>query len=156
MTKSLARRIRFNEKLLEVVSEGFTADHWSRGPGGDGGNTAHWILGHIAASRRHLVRSLGGEIAAAPWEGALAGGQPAPATIDVAPDVLQEDFRRSGELIEQRLAALPEKMLAAEKGEWPDGGRTLEDGINFLHFHETYHLGQIGLLRRVFGLPGFR
>ena len=37
----------------------------------------------------------------------------------------------------------------AEKPEKRDAG------ARYLHFHEAYHLGQLGLLRRLCGLPRF-
>ena len=37
----------------------------------------------------------------------------------------------------------------------PDGSDTVAGVLHFLHFHETYHLGQLGLLRRMNGLDPF-
>lgn len=33
-------------------------------------------------------------------------------------------------------------------------GRSAADDLPFFHFHEAYHVGQIGLARRCLGLPG--
>ncbi|MCH9008517.1 hypothetical protein IIA29_11025 [candidate division KSB1 bacterium] len=35
-----------------------------------------------------------------------------------------------------------------------DEKETVGEKLSFLHFHETYHLGQIGLLRRLAGKEG--
>jgi uncharacterized damage-inducible protein DinB len=37
----------------------------------------------------------------------------------------------------------------------PDGSDTVAGVLHFLYFHETYHLGQLGLLRRMNGLDPF-
>jgi hypothetical protein len=73
-----------------------------------------------------------------------------------SPAALVADVVATGERLERAFAALDDAALS---GPFPaplvGGGRTLEDGLHFLHFHETYHLGQIGLLRRILGHPGF-
>ena len=34
------------------------------------------------------------------------------------------------------------------------GGTTVADGVQFMHFHESYHIGQLGMLRRICGKAG--
>ena len=36
----------------------------------------------------------------------------------------------------------------------PDGSATVAGALGFLAWHESYHLGQLGLLRRLAGKPG--
>ena len=36
----------------------------------------------------------------------------------------------------------------------PDGSDTVAGGLRFLAWHEAYHLGQLGFLRRMAGRPG--
>jgi uncharacterized damage-inducible protein DinB len=154
----LARRLRFNEKLLAVATEGFTPADWSHRPSPEGGNTAHWILGHVTQSRRMMARMLGAEIESAPWEhGFGMNSKPEDTTDYPAPEELARDHAASGARLEELLGALtPERAAAPTKGRpMPDGSRTLGDVLHFLHFHETYHLGQIGLVRRIVGKPGF-
>ena len=63
-----------------------------------------------------------------------------------------------GRLLED-LEASQERLTAALDGPAPGpveeavgaSGRT---GVPFFHFHEAYHVGQIGLARRCLGLPG--
>jgi hypothetical protein len=45
-------------------------------------------------------------------------------------------------------------QAAAAFRSFPDGSSTLQGGAHFLHFHETYHIGQTALLRRLAGKPG--
>jgi uncharacterized damage-inducible protein DinB len=155
---ALARRFRFNEQLLAVETSGFEPEDWARRPGEQGGNTAHWILGHVTQSRRMIARRLGAELHQESWE-RLVGLKSKPEGRQDYPAVerLLADLRASGEFLERRCAELGESEARAEWGPraFPDGSRTLEDGLHFLYFHETYHLGQIGLIRRICGKPGF-
>ena len=36
----------------------------------------------------------------------------------------------------------------------PDGANTVAGLVRFMCFHESYHIGQLGLLRRLLGKPG--
>jgi hypothetical protein len=38
----------------------------------------------------------------------------------------------------------------------PTGGNTVEDALTFMALHETYHIGQMSIIRKVFGYPGMR
>lgn len=154
----LARRYRFNERLLAVESEGFTPEDWACAPGPRGGNCAHWILGHVAQARRMIARRLGAALPEEPWERRFGmNSRPDGSPLAPGPDFLVPDFAASGVLLEERLGALSEEAGRARWGarRFPDGSESLGDVLVFLHFHETYHLGQIGLLRRILGKPGF-
>ena len=46
-------------------------------------------------------------------------------------------------------------MKAADfRRKFPDGSATIAGGTHFLYLHETYHLGQLGLIRRQSGKSG--
>jgi hypothetical protein len=153
----LARRFRFNEHLLGMVTEGFGDADWSATPTGQGGNTPHWIVGHLAASRRALLRMIGGDADVGAWEERFAmSAKPTGTQGYPAPSVLSVDFAAHGELLEQRLASLTaEEAATAWGGKLPDGSTTYAGAAGFLYMHECYHLGQVGLLRRIRGHTGF-
>jgi uncharacterized damage-inducible protein DinB len=153
----LARRWSFAERLLDAETQGFTSADWDAPASERGGNAARWILAHVTHYRRRFCRQLGEPVPDDPWERTVARGSKTPAVAALpAPEELRAAFRAAGEAIAQRLAALTEAQTRADLGEtYPDGGRTVADAAHFLHFHETYHLGQIGLIRRLRGRPGF-
>ncbi|MBI4576008.1 MAG: DinB family protein [Planctomycetes bacterium] len=150
----LAMRFHFNEGLLDMLTEGFTPEDWRHRAGE--ANHALWLLGHVSVSRRFLRRLLGEQLPPVPWEAHFArGSRPGPAADAVEAAVLYEDFRESGRAIAGALRAMdPEAARAPVKAAFPDGSETVLGAADFLHFHETYHLGQLGLLRRVLGRPG--
>ena len=152
----LARRLRFHEGVLAATTAGFAAADWAHVPSAKGGNTPHWILGHLAGTRRFLARQLGAAVPEEPWEALFAyGAGPAGTAGYPDPGALAADFAAIGARIYARLAELTEAEAAAEwGGSFPDGSHTLEGGAAYLHFHEAYHLGQLGLLRRLLGHPG--
>jgi len=153
---ALAARFRFNEGLLTMTTDGFTAAEWAAAPDG-GGNNAVWILGHLVASRRFLARRLGATVPEDAWEGGFSmGAKPADPSTYPSPETLIAAFREAGGQLEERCGSLDASEAAAPFGSsFPDGSETVEGGAHFLYFHETYHLGQIGLLRRIHGHPGF-
>lgn len=153
----LARRFRFNERLLAVETEGFTKADWDAPAGERGGNAARWILAHVTHYRRRFARRLGEDGPEDAWERAVARGTKA-ASVDELPDPadLAALFATAGEALGRRLTATSAEGAARDAGEAaPDGGRTVKDAAHFLYFHETYHLGQIGLIRRLRGRAGF-
>jgi uncharacterized damage-inducible protein DinB len=153
----LGRRYAFNERVLAAASEGFSDADWARAPGPHGGNCAHWLLAHLVRTRRELLRALGEEAAREAWEGGYGRGSASVLHAETpAPAALAGEFARQGARLAERLATLsPEHADRPFLYPLPDGGRSLADGAHFLYFHETYHLGQIGLLRRIAGKAGF-
>jgi uncharacterized damage-inducible protein DinB len=153
--QALAPRFRFNEGLLKMATDGFTDETWSLGPDG-GGNTAHWILGHVTHARNGLLRMAGAEVAPEPWEEAFGRGATPTGDGYLPVEELVAKFRAAGEALSSHLAGMSEEDAAAPAPrEFPDGSKTIGDAAHFMYFHETYHLGQIGLIRRMGGLPGF-
>jgi hypothetical protein len=157
MSSSLAaavERYRFNETLLDRVTAGFGDAEWRYHPEA-GGNPAIWIIGHIAVYRRRVARRLGEAIPDAPWEPLFARGSTPDAEAKgyPSPADLRQDVARSGEALCRRALALTPDQ-AAQKWDWPMPGFTAEQSLHFFHAHESYHLGQIGYLRRTRGLAG--
>ena len=65
-------------------------------------------------------------------------------------------FHSAGDRMTEHFGAMTEEATAAPSPrDFPDGSKTLGDALHFMYFHETYHLGQIGYIRRMEGLPGF-
>lgn len=155
-TSELARLFAFNGRTLVMLADGMEAADWACRPGESGGNTAHWVLGHLCVSRRYLARKLGAEIPEQGWEDLFGMNAEVGDTAGYpAPDALMEDIDDSGKTIARLLTELDPRAAAAEWGsQFPDGGKTIAEGARFLHFHEAYHLGQLGLLRRICGKPG--
>ncbi len=153
----LEARLRHDGRLLASLAEGMGPSDWRHRPE-HGGNSAAWILGHVARYRRVLLRRLGGPLEEAPWEAEFAPGKPCrDASVYPPAAALLADVERTGDLLCARVAALTAEEAAAPWGSTlPDGSSTIEGGARHLVFHEVYHLGQLGYLRSVRGKPGLR
>lgn len=112
------------------------------------GNCMNWVLGHVVAYRTDVLRLVGQQPVWNEHDAAvyLRGSEPLADAAKARPlPQILEDFARSQETLIQGLRALtPEDLQRDELGE----------KITWLHFHEAYHAGQIGLLRRLVGKEG--
>ena len=106
-----------------------------------GGNSLNWVVGHIVATRNALLRLLGREAAMPAEVAARYERGSSDVTDDIAlplTDLVVLLDRSQEELLEG--IAMADTKLAR--------------GIALLNFHESYHAGQVGLLRRMAGKPG--
>ena len=154
--EAVAKLFHFNHQFLDSVTTDFSDADWLAPPGTKGGNHAHWILGHLAVSRRALLRGVGKPVPPEPWEKAFGrGSQPVAGKDGPSPAALRQDFLASGALLHDHLASLsPEEAAAPYGRKLPDGSESVSGAAHFLFLHECYHIGQLGLLRRILGKPG--
>lgn len=140
--------------LLRMISEGMDTDDWAYRPRSV--NCAHWILGHITRSRCLLLRILGLSEETADWEAAFnRGGDGAALTSAPSPGQLLATFHQSTEMIAARLRGAPTELLDQPPPFTLDfNARTIGDALFGLYMHETYHIGQVGLIRRMRGKKG--
>ncbi|MET0556601.1 MAG: DinB family protein [Vicinamibacteria bacterium] len=144
-----------NRVVFRENAAGLTHDESLRSPD-TGGNCLNWVLGHVLATRHPILKMLKRD---AFWPDAAVdlykrGSQ---TLTGDAPGVLRweamvEQFQSSHESIVEALEAATEHDLAQPGGRGP-GGVELDVAhrVAFLQFHEAYHIGQIGLLRRIAG-----
>ena len=114
-----------------------------------------WIAGHITMARVMMLR-LAGEEMPVEWSELFSRG----ARIEkphLYPKIesIIEAWDRATDLLKSRLPELSEDQLdAASPREFPVPDRSLRGALAFLSYHEAYHIGQMGLLRKVLGYPG--
>ena len=151
----LSTRFFFNRQTVAMLTSDFTEEDWTRRLVG-GNNDAHWILGHLAYSRRYLLDLLGRGVPPEPWmesfgRGATSGdnaGYP-------SPQALFDDFHARGKDLTETFATLtPEEAARPYGGQLPDGSETVLDAAGFFSFHETFHVGQLSALRLAAGKGG--
>lgn len=134
--------------------DGMTAEASLSRPEG-GGNCANWILGHLVVVHNGVMDVLGEDPV---WEddrldrvgrGPITGPGEA---LDW--DELRDRFLGSRERCLAAVRALTDRELAEEMAD-PFGDVTSRaELLTTLAFHQAYHVGQLGLARRVAGLPG--
>jgi uncharacterized damage-inducible protein DinB len=141
-----------NLRLLELNGVGITEELAIRRPA-SGVASAAWIVGHLVLARHRILKVLGvAEIPADVWEQHYARGGPG-ASAHLSWADLVETFRATDASLKAGFQGLEDwdrpTLNPALGTEQP-----LEQVLAFLYMHECYHLGQIGVIRKLHGLPG--
>jgi len=136
--------------VLERNLPGLTDDLIGRRPA-EGVAAPGWVLGHLLGSRRLVLKLL---------------GQPQPEDPTLAcygrGSTGGECGHGLAELV-ARLTATSELLKGAlQAADWERRAmnpalqqeQPLEQVVAFLFMHESYHLGQLGMARKLLGLPG--
>ena len=139
-------------RLLELNGAGLTPELAAK-RSANGVSSAAWIVGHLVMTRRRILKMLGGSIPEDPvWEQHYARGGPG-ATAHLEWPELVDAFQVSDQVLKTAFLQLADwdrpTMNPALGTEQP-----LEQVLAFLYMHECYHLGQIGIIRKLHGLPG--
>lgn len=149
----LVRAFRRNDRLVVAHMDGLT-DADALRQSGFNTNCFNWVLGHIVAGRDEVLRVLGEPaVFGARAERYQREGDPitGPGPGVVPLEELAAALGASGDRIEAVLSGADEAFMTAEL---PSGeGRTATRAaqVLFFYFHETYHVGQIDVIRQLSG-----
>ena len=124
-----------------------------------GGNCINWVLGHMVNTRNVMLARIGAEpvMGEAGRELYGRGSKPlGPGSDCPTLETLLELLEASQKTLMEGLEALDEAALAKEVPELFDDTKTetCANQLATLIFHEAYHAGQIGSIRRVLGKEG--
>ena len=149
---TLTRLFQTTESMIPVVLGDLTDEQARARPRGEGSPSIAWTVGHMLCMREYMLMQLDDA-----KENAWGEFQNGPASDG-------SDYPPVAELIEawqaqsagflDAMAGLTEDQLAASapKGWKPD--QPLKELVVFLTWHEAYHIGAIGQLRKAMGLLG--
>lgn len=149
--QSLADQFRVVTNTYLKALDGMDRDTLLTRPGARS-NSAMWVAGHLLQSRARLINVLGGS-RELPWpELFRTGSTPAdPAAYPEASAIVAQWRELTDELM-RRLEGLGAADLAGDappRIASPDG--SLRGAIALFAFHEGYHTGQLGFLRKWLG-----
>lgn len=149
-TLALARPFHGSHYTLTANLEGITEDEALTWPK-EGGNCINWVLGHIVYTRKVAMSEFDGEKVPDDdpytcYISEFQSGEPVEAKEHEA------DFLPLERLITD-LHATQEPLLKAINAVDTSNAELVET-LATLGFHESYHAGQVGLLRRVLGKEG--
>ena len=157
MQKTLAMQLEAAKSVLLANVDGLNHQDSLVSPE-PGGNNLNWVVGHLTAAYRSLLPALGAEPIwsedqAAPYK---RGSNPIDSENAVAFDRLMTDFATAHGRVLERLAVIGADELAAPAPYSPTGNpnETVGSLAGLTAFHQAYHVGQAGLLRRVCGRDG--
>jgi uncharacterized damage-inducible protein DinB len=152
--QSAHAQMMINERLLKRGLADLAIEHMVHRPV-DRGNSIHWIVGHITRSRFNFAKALGIEIEN-PLGESFVRGTPA-LDDDEYPDMKEviAAWEMATEKLMARMESITEAELkAAASFQLPTPDQTLVGLATFIAFHETYHVGQISFVKKLFGLDG--
>jgi hypothetical protein len=118
-------------------------------------NPMVWMAGHLAQSRARLARLLGAEHEV-PWPSLFQRGAPPPGSETYPPITeIRRAWESAGSALRARLRTMTDAELFADlQLRIPSTDGTLRGAIVFALFHEGYHVGQMGYVRRTLGKEG--
>lgn len=129
-----------SEMVFKINFEGITHEESLREM--NNCNSANWILGHLVYIRNSVLGLLGlPPVAGEEMKEIYGRGVAKP---DMSKAVMLDTLKKMFE------ASQPDIMQGIEKLK----DEALMEKITFLGFHEAYHLGQIGLVRKMLGKEG--
>ena len=149
-----AQLMGLNDHLLGKALAGIKPDDLARRPGPNS-NPLLWIVGHIVATRNLLARALGAGLDL-PWAGKFAQKSAFDETAEYPEAAeLEKILRQLSAQLQVRLTQLSDAELSARgPREFPIPDKTVRGTIAFLIYHEAYHVGQVGYLKKWLGYPG--
>jgi len=119
------------------------------------GNCMNWVVGHVLHVYAQLLTQLGQTpvLSVDELQRYARGSEPIrDGTEALQFERLVEAWDASWERVDAGLAALTPEALAAPGV--PGFGENVRDLLGFIFFHQAYHSGQAGILRRIAGREG--
>jgi uncharacterized damage-inducible protein DinB len=148
----LAAIFRLNTQLILNCLEGLDEDHAQR-RWGTQLNSIAFLLAHLTETR-HYLAELAGQPVPSPFSPQFVKAR---SLEEAGPLPPLDRLVQAWEAIAAHLASILERIdtpqLRHTGAALPGSDGTLLENLAFLAQHESYHLGQIALLRRGHGLP---
>jgi hypothetical protein len=125
------------------------------------GNCLNWIAGHILASRASILEMLGekpflSEQEEKPYRRGSGPLKPGDECVEF--DKLRAGLMQAGGIIVSKLKSLDDDFVEAEidpkEVPIPTEEPTRNGLLTFLLYHEAYHVGQLGIGRRLLAKEG--
>ena len=147
----VADHLRLGDQLLRNALSGLSLEELHR-RGGPESNSMIWIAGHLTLSRARMLKIAGGE-ADFPWPDLFAKGTAIKAPscypeIDEVLSIWEEVGRRLRDRLGQ---AEPSLLYSKSPHSFPVQDKSVRGSLAFFVYHESYHIGQMGYLRKMLG-----
>ena len=121
------------------------------------GNCLNWVLGHLTRSRNQALLVLG-QKPLFPMEDfhTYSGDEPFTREHAIPFEELKRRFKALEEPLMKAVSGMSPDAMATPAPFSPTGNpdETMGSLLAAFAFHEAYHVGQTGILRRVAGKPG--
>lgn len=148
----LAEILRVNTRLARNCLDALTEEQ-ARARPSPSANSAAFVAAHMIESRYYILKVVGSD-ARSPF-GDLLGWK----SIDDIPELpslgqIESAWLEVSELVNRKLGSLTREQLdAPHETQMPVETKTKLGLVGFMVQHDSYHLGQLSLLRKTAGLP---
>ncbi len=125
----------------------------------EGGNCLNWVVGHLTRTRNMALGTMGQK---SPYP--MSDFDPYDERTGVSfnrqnalpIEELRRRYSAMQEPLVKAISAMPAELLASKppRNMTGDPNETVGSNLATFVFHESYHVGQTGVLRRVAGKPG--
>lgn len=141
------------DMMVSMVLGDLTDEQARHRPRGEGGPSIAWTIAHLLHYRVSILRTLG-EDRAFPFGEEFGNGTATDGEGYPSLDELRKTWQEVSDDFMPRVKELTGEALdvSPENGWGPD--HTLRDQVAFLAWHESYHIGAVGQIRKAMGLPG--
>ena len=154
--EALITQLACTHVTVQKNLEGVDHEASVRTPEG-GGNSINWVVGHIVSTRGGILKLLGAE----PVMGARGNDLYARRSKPIGPQDDCEPFEELRRLLDESQRRITEHLQAVEAAQLgrtlPGEAETAElvgQQLAVLVFHDAYHAGQLGAIRRAIGMAG--
>lgn len=140
-----------NDALIRQTLSDLPADALWKQPGGEG-NSIMWIVGHVTQTRAGMLSLLGDRASTGWGEIFRRGAQRQDPSAYPEPQAIKAMGIDLTKRLQAKLAAITEDELAAPVTavKLPNVN-TVVDALAFFAFHEAYHVGQLGYVKKALG-----
>jgi uncharacterized damage-inducible protein DinB len=140
-----------NDGLIRQTLSDLPAEALWKQPGAQG-NSIMWIVGHITQTRAGLLALLGERVSTGWGELFRRGAQRQDHSVYPEPQAIKAKGVELMNQLREKLATITEDELAAPVTavKLPNVA-TVGDALAFFAFHEAYHVGQLGYVKKALG-----
>ncbi len=146
----IALLFKINNSLVTKGLEGLSDDEaWHQMEGK--ANPIAWVVGHVTETRGQLLGLLG-----APWDPGWGnrfkrGSERVDRAAYPSVSAIGAKFAETHEAMRAAFGSLTPERLASPTPVSFAGAQTVADLLAFFAFHEAYHIGQVGFIRKNLG-----
>jgi len=152
MSTPIAESLKFTDFIMSLVASDLSSEDAVKRSRGDQGASISWVVGHLLHYRYLIMQLLGADVASPTAE--QFGNEPA-SDGDGYPDIaeLRKMWNEGSSRTQEIVAAASDEQLMAPLGgpDAPHGEKKVLDTLVFYMWHESYHMGQLGTIRKQLG-----
>ncbi len=149
----IAESLKFTDFIVPLVLHDLPDDVARRRARGDDGPSIAWIIGHLCHYRLEMMKLLGHD-PPNPYADLFGTSGASDGSGYPSIEELKRGWTETSTQIHRALESASDSDLLRSLGgpDTPHGEKKVLDTMVFYMWHESYHMGQLGMLRVQFGL----